>query len=327
MNPVRKKIVKRVPFEEKTVKYKKLNEDNKWLRGTTNENTWKLWKDRYVVIRNLIPQDIIDYTMDVWRATEHRGDVLEVEEYEITTGGPDGKPVSLKKSKAGYCTPWGIALHQYVTTALQRHLDIDLRQTYSYTRSYDRGAYLGSHLDRASCEISATLCLDYKTDDNTPWPIWLRNDENFITMDSQYVKDITQNLNHRDREKNNCKKVLLEPGDIMMYQGPNIPHWRDYLAGDYSYHIFLHWYNANTHMAGFNEWFDDEGVKTSAAKQRYSALDFDGRPNRLISSDKRSKQYEAFQAEYDRDKQAQIDFVNNYDELVLDVKENKDDSI
>ena len=28
-----------------------------------------------------------------------------------------------------------------------------------------RGAYLSPHLDRPSCEISATLCLDYKSDD------------------------------------------------------------------------------------------------------------------------------------------------------------------
>ena len=44
---------------------------------------------------------------------------------------------------------------------------MDLRETYSYTSKYVRGAYLGSHTDRPSCEISATLCLDYLTDDNT----------------------------------------------------------------------------------------------------------------------------------------------------------------
>ena len=36
---------------------------------------------------------------------------------------------------------------------------MDLRETYSYTRKYDRGAYLRAHTDRPSCEISATVCL------------------------------------------------------------------------------------------------------------------------------------------------------------------------
>ena len=61
------------------------------------------------------------------------------------------------------------ALHKYVHDKLDDVIDMELGMTYSYTRRYDRGAYLGSHVDRPSCEISATLCLSYQTDDNTPW--------------------------------------------------------------------------------------------------------------------------------------------------------------
>ena len=67
---------------------------------------------------------------------------------------------------------WGNALHKYVHDKLDDVIDMELGMTYSYTRRYDRGAYLGSHVDRPSCEISATLCLSYQTDDNTPWTLY-----------------------------------------------------------------------------------------------------------------------------------------------------------
>ena len=35
--------------------------------------------------------------------------------------------------------------------------------------THHRGAYLNAHVDRPSCEISTTICLDYKSDDNSPW--------------------------------------------------------------------------------------------------------------------------------------------------------------
>ena len=34
---------------------------------------------------------------------------------------------------------------------------MDLQETYSFSRKYERGAYLKAHADRPSCEISATL--------------------------------------------------------------------------------------------------------------------------------------------------------------------------
>ena len=79
---------------------------------------------------------------------------------------------------------------------------MDLVETYSYTRKYERGAYLTSHTDRPSCEISATLCLDYQTDDNKPWKIWLQNDENYLNFnDSKKLIEITQEYHQREEVK------------------------------------------------------------------------------------------------------------------------------
>jgi hypothetical protein len=272
-----------VQFEEKTVKYRFWDEEtDKYITGSTNKHTWQLMKNRYVVLRDFLPKEIIDMAMDMWRSDEEFGNAyLKTEKKDITYKNPLS---SIGKSDGGYCTPWGIALQSYIHKKLKDYIDMDLRETYSYTRKYVRGAYLGSHTDRPSCEISATLCLDYLTDDNTPWPIWVRNDKNYAGVDAEIVKNDSQDIPQRLRKKNNCKSVSLEPGDILLYQGPNIPHWRDYLLGEYSYHLFVHFFNADSKMCeieGFNYGIQhDVNIGPNSNNQKY-ALDLDGRKNRF----------------------------------------------
>lgn len=258
----KEKIAMPVPFENRTIAFKrpdncKEGEEQKFVKGKTNPETWQFVKNRYVVLKGLIEPEIIKFCLDTWKAVEHHPNsesILNQENRDITYKNPKS---SIGKSVAGYSTPWGIAMHEYLHRRLDDVLDLNLGPTYTYTRKYLRGAYLGSHVDRPSCEVSATICLDYKTDDNTPWPIWIRNDKNFIHESPDYIKECTQDIPQRLREENNCRKVLLEPGDVMMYQGPNAPHWRDYLLGDYSYHMFIHFYNRNSRLRDVfgEDWF------------------------------------------------------------------------
>ena len=210
---------------------------------------------------------------------------------------------------------------------------MDLRETYSYTRKYVRGAYLGSHTDRPSCEISATLCLDYLTDDNTPWPIWVRNDKNYAGVDAEIVKNESQDIPQRLRKENNCTSVSLEPGDILLYQGPNIPHWRDYLLGEYSYHLFVHFFNADSRMCeidGFRTGVShDVDVPMNNNNSRF-ALDLDGRENRFSNGrvqldfktgeEMRSSSHKQVAMQEFSDNYYNSDYgkyVNNYDHMEL----------
>ena len=96
-------------------------------------------------------------------------------------------------------------------------LDIDIRETYSYTRKYDRGAYLSSHRDRPACEISTTVCLDYQTDDGKPWVIWVDNSKNWVDFeDTLTMQQETQGIPNRKRES---VALSLEVGDVLVYQG------------------------------------------------------------------------------------------------------------
>jgi hypothetical protein len=308
-----------IPFEEKTVEYKVFDEETKKsIKGMTNELTWKFMQDRYVVLKNLIPKDIINMTLDNWKTHEESSDSgIYREEKDITYKNPAS---SIGKSTAMYSAPWAIALHNWLHEELKRHIDIDLGITYAYSRKYERGAYLGSHLDRPSCEISATLCLDYKSDDGSPWPIWLRNDKNYIRADAETVRVESQALSQRERKKNGCKSLLLEPGDILLYQGPNIPHWRDYFLGEYSYHIFVHFYNRNSQMRKIENFYHNrpQGV---AGNLKKGVLEYDGRLSKYSSSDERTREYENFSEEYAKLQQSKdgleflADCVNNYGKL------------
>lgn len=319
-----RKIAMPVPFENKTVHIKNTNPDTKNSRGTTTPETWKFMKDRYVVLKNFIPKDIIEMSMDMWRVDESTPDrgFMHQETKDITFDNPQS---SIGKSHGGYCTPQGVAMHSYLTKKLESFFDMELVETYSYTRKYVRGAYLGSHLDRPSCEVSGTLCLDYQTDDNTPWKIWVRNDKNYVDESAEKVKGESQDLSQRERQKNNCKSISLEPGDLLLYQGPNIPHWRDYLLGDYSYHMFVHWFNRFSKMAnidGFN-YGRSRDVGTAPPIQ---ALELDARQHKYMSTnDVECSRLDAFRnfTSHFKDVQAMgnlKEFVNNYDDIELDEK-------
>ena len=305
-----------VQFEEKTVKYKFWDEEtDKYITGSTNELTWQLMKNRYVVLRDFLPKELRDMAMDMWRSCEEMNlKFIDTENKDITYKNPKQ---TIGKSDGGYCTPWGIALHGFIHKKLKDFIDLDLRETYSYTRKYNRGAYLGSHTDRPACEISATLCLDYLTDDNTPWPIWVRNDKNYAGVDAEIVKNESQDIPQRLRKNNHCHVVSLEPGDILLYQGPNIPHWRDYLLGEYSYHLFVHFFNADSKMReieGFDYGIQHDVNIGPNSNNRKFALDLDGRPNRLYGGKNWYDNYDKFDDVKQSTEKLRkcYDFVDNY---------------
>jgi hypothetical protein len=222
--------------------------------------------------------------LDSWKTIEGNDSYDEVifhNEEEPIPGSPES---SKNTSKAGYCTPMGVALHRWLWDNLAGTIDMQLGETYSYTRKYERGAYLRAHTDRPSCEISATICLDYHTDDGKPWSIWVQNDENYVDeFDMTKVYDISQSLPHRKRKG---IKIDLEVGDVLLYQGPNVIHWRDTFLGDYSYHIFMHFFNIHTNLRQIQGFRLPTNIKNIGGHPSFShVLDYDGRDGRYAEED------------------------------------------
>ena len=111
--------------------------------------------------------------------------------------------------------------------------------TYSYARIYKKGDILKRHKDRPSCEISTTIHLG-----GAPWPIFIDGTGADTVIDE-----------HKQIHKPNAPegtKVLLEVGDMLVYSGCELEHWREPLDGDICGQVFLHYNHVNGPFADKN---------------------------------------------------------------------------
>ena len=106
---------------------------------------------------------------------------------------------------------------------------LELIPTYSYHRLYTTGTELKRHKDRPSCEISTTLCLGYDTsnlnDTELNWPM--------------FVGPST------GEEGTEGKSIHMKPGDMIIYRGCNLEHWREPYTGVNHAQVFLHYNSDN----------------------------------------------------------------------------------
>ena len=74
-----------------------------------------------------------------------------------------------------------------------------LAPSYTYYRMYLNGAILKRHKDRPSCEISATVCLDWddsNCEERKPWSIWIKNHEGEKAIDLEPGDAMTVSYTH-----------------------------------------------------------------------------------------------------------------------------------
>ena len=103
---------------------------------------------------------------------------------------------------------------------IEKHTELKLLPTYSYARIYKKGDILKRHKDKFSCEISSTLNLG-----GEPWPIY---------------------LDPSGKEGMEGIKIDLKPGDMLIYKGCELEHWREKFKGENHCQVFLHYNNAKT---------------------------------------------------------------------------------
>ena len=111
-------------------------------------------------------------------------------------------------------------LLEEVKPVMEKHTGLKLSPTYSYARIYKKGDILKRHKDRFSCEISTTMNL--AGDD---WPIYLE------PSGEVGKKGI---------------KVDLKQGDMLVYSGCELEHWRNKFKGKECVQVFLHYNNRKT---------------------------------------------------------------------------------
>jgi hypothetical protein len=114
---------------------------------------------------------------------------------------------------------------------MEKYTKLKLNENYSYARIYKKGDILERHKDRFSCEISTTLNLG-----GDPWPIFLEpNPKKGGIKDGKYTSENTKGI-----------KVNLRPGDMLVYRGNELEHWREHFNGEDCCQVFLHYNNITT---------------------------------------------------------------------------------
>jgi len=116
---------------------------------------------------------------------------------------------------------------------------LNLVPTYSYARVYEKGAELKRHKDRPSCEISTTVNLG-----GDPWPIFID------PTGSNNVIDEQKGIHKPNAPKG--VKVDLNPGDMLIYSGCELEHWREPFQGKLCGQVFLHYNHADGQFAKTN---------------------------------------------------------------------------
>ena len=132
-------------------------------------------------------------------------------------------------------------LLMYMIPIMKAKTGMDLVPTYSYTRLYEKGNILHRHKDRPSCEISTTLHLG-----GNEWPIF---------MDGTGADNILSGRETTTIVKPGASKgtrIDLQVGDMLIYSGCELEHWREPFEGNVCSQVFLHYNHANGPFAQTN---------------------------------------------------------------------------
>ena len=126
-----------------------------------------------------------------------------------------------------------------VLPIMQKETGLKLVPTYSYARIYKHGDILKRHKDRPSCEISTTIHLG-----GDPWPIFIDS------TGSDNVIDEYKNIHKPNAPKGT--EVMLDVGDMLVYSGCELEHWREPFQGNTCGQVFLHYNHLNGPFAKTN---------------------------------------------------------------------------
>ena len=167
-------------------------------------------KQPFKVAREVISPDTLDLlknTLLLTKAVEYAQ--KNIDPNNTTALGDEQSPVGFPFYGHIICDALAVSL----LPLMEEQTGLELYPTYTYGRIYWKGSTLSPHKDRPSCQYSATLCID---NDPKPWPIFMEG-----------------------------KKILLNPGDIAIYKGCDVEHWREPYEGNQQIQLFLHYVDAN----------------------------------------------------------------------------------
>ena len=193
-------------------------------------------KKKYTVIRQAISKDLAAFIANYFLMQKQVYDTCKAARYfspfENIIGHYEGKDEQIPETYSQYSNIAMETLMLKCQPEMEKVTGLKLYPAYTYARIYKKGDELKRHKDRFSCEISTTMNLG-----GDDWPIYLEPDptKGDIKPGVGYVSDNTKGV-----------RVDLKPGDMLVYRGCELEHWREKFKGKECVQVFLHYNNRKT---------------------------------------------------------------------------------
>ena len=181
-------------------------------------------KDKYVVIRQAISKDLAAFVANYFVIKKQVYDTCRqtrfISPYEVLLGEYEGDDGQIPHTYSCYSDIAMETLMLKCQPIMEKITGLKLTPAYTFARIYKNGDVLKRHKDRFSCEISTTMTLG-----GDPWAIYLE------PSGKEGMKGI---------------KVDLKVGDMLVYSGCELEHWRNKFKGKECIQAFLHYNNRKT---------------------------------------------------------------------------------
>ena len=181
-------------------------------------------KKKYTVIRQAISKDLAAFVANYFLMQKQVYDTCKQARYfspfENILGYYEGENDQIPNTYSAYGNIAMETLLLKCQPGMEKATGLKLYPAYTYARIYKKGDELKRHKDRFSCEISTTMNLG-----GDDWPIYLE------PSGEVGKKGI---------------KVDLKPGDMLVYSGCELEHWREKFKGKECVQVFLHYNNRKT---------------------------------------------------------------------------------
>ena len=197
-------------------------------------------KNKYTVIRQAISKDLASFIANYFLMQKQVYDTCRQARYfspfENIIGYYENENEQIPNTYSQYSNMAMETLLLKCQPGMEKATGLKLYPAYTYARIYKKGDELKRHKDRFSCEISTTMNLG-----GDDWPIYLSPNENVgIPEIEGGKKGITS------ESKAKGIKVDLKPGDMLVYSGCELEHWREKFKGTECVQVFLHYNNRKT---------------------------------------------------------------------------------
>jgi len=181
-------------------------------------------KNKYTIIKKAISKDLAVFVANYFAMQKQVFDTCRqaryISPYETLLGYYEGENEQIPNTYSCYSDIAMETLLLKCQPIMEKTTGLKLYPAYTYARIYKKGDELKRHKDRFSCEISTTMNLG-----GDAWPIYLE------PSGKEGMKGI---------------EVNLKQGDMLVYSGCELEHWRKPFKGNECVQVFLHYNNRET---------------------------------------------------------------------------------